>query len=220
MRDKQAIMSRLENPGVIAVVRAPSADLVLPACEALLKGGMVALELTMTTPGALKVVGEVLNEFGERAVIGIGTILDADTCQAAYDAGAEFTVTPVCRGDFVRIAKSANCPIMLGAYSPTEAQTAHEAGADYVKIFPGDVLGPSYIRGLLAPLPHLRIVPTGEIQSATVADFFRAGVVAVGMGGTLVSRQILDSGDWAALTSRARSFVEAALLYRKEIRQA
>jgi 2-dehydro-3-deoxyphosphogluconate aldolase/(4S)-4-hydroxy-2-oxoglutarate aldolase len=216
MRSKQEIMSRLENPGVIAVIRAPSGDLVSPACAALVEGGIIALELTMTTPGALEVVGQVAKEFGDRAVIGIGTILDADTCKAAYDAGAEFAVTPVCRGEFVAIAKKANRPIMLGAYSPTEAQTAHEAGADYVKIFPGDVLGPNYIKGLLAPLPHLRIVPTGEIQSGSVGDFFRAGVVAMGMGGTLVSREILEKRDWVALTARARSFVEAAAAFRKE----
>ena len=209
-------MSRLENPGVIAVIRAPSTDLVLLACEALLAGGMIALELTMTTPGALKAVGQAAKEFGERAVVGIGTIMDSDTCQAAYDAGAEFAVSPVFRGNLVAIAKRADRPIMLGAYSPTEAQNAHEAGADYIKIFPGDVLGPAYIRGLLAPLPHLRIVPTGEIQSGSVAEFFRAGVVAVGMGGSLVSREILDNRDWKALTSRARSFVEAAALGRSK----
>ena len=147
---------------------------------------------------------------GERALIGVGTVLDADTCRAAIAAGAEFVVTPICRTELVAIAHAAGCPIMLGAYTPTEAQLAHEAGADFVKLFPADSLGPGYVKALRAPLPHLRIVPTGGVDVQNVADFLKAGCAALGVGSSLVSAKILQAADWPELTRRASAFVTAA----------
>src|SRR5689334_1220593 len=129
MRTKEAICAALTNPGIVAVVRARSAEQVIPLSEALLAGGVIAIEITMTTPNAITAIRDAKKHFGERALIGVGTVLDRETCKAAIDAGAEFVVTPVCRTDFVEIAHNAGRPIMLGAYTPTEAQTAHEAGS-------------------------------------------------------------------------------------------
>ena len=143
-------------------------------------------------------------------MIGVGTVLDADTCRAAIAAGAEFVVTPICRTELVAIAHAAGCPIMLGAYTPTEAQLAHEAGADFVKIFPADSLGPSYIKALRAPLPHLRIVPTGGVDVHNIAEFLKAGCAALGVGSALVSAKILQEADWPELTRRAGALVNAA----------
>ena len=210
MRTKAEIISRLVKPGIIAVVRAQKAEQVPPLCEALLAGGVLAIEITMTTPNALAAIRDARARFGERALIGVGTVLDAKTCQAAIDAGAEFVVTPICRIELVKLAQAADRPIMLGAYTPTEAQLAHEAGADFVKIFPADTLGPGFIKSLRAPLPHLKIVPTGGVDVGNVAEFLKAGCAALGVGSSLVSTKILADADWPELTRRAKEFVKAA----------
>ncbi len=210
MRTKSEIISALTNPGIIAVVRAKSAEQVIPLSEALLAGGVTAIEITMTTPNAIAAIRDARGQLGERAVVGVGTVLDAETCRAAVDAGAEFVVTPICRPEFVSIAHSSGRSIMLGAYTPTEAQTAHEAGADFIKIFPADTLGPGYMKAIRAPLPHLRIVPTGGVDVGNVAEFLKAGCVALGVGSSLVSAKILQEANWPELTRRARQFVEAA----------
>ena len=210
MRTKPDIISLLTNPGIIAIVRAQQAAQVVPLFEALIAGGVRAIEITMTTPNALAAIREAREKIGERALIGVGTVLDADACRAAITAGAEFVVTPICRAELVAIAHAAGCPIMLGAYTPTEAQLAHEAGADFIKIFPADTLGPGYIKALRAPLPHLRIVPTGGVDVQNVADFLKAGCAALGVGSSLVSAKILQEADWAELTRRASAFVNAA----------
>jgi 2-dehydro-3-deoxyphosphogluconate aldolase / (4S)-4-hydroxy-2-oxoglutarate aldolase len=210
VRSKQQVISLLTNPGIVAVVRAKSTAQVRPLSEALLAGGVIAIEITMTTPNALEAIREARESFGERAVIGVGTVLDAATCQAALAAGAEFVVTPICRTELVPLAHAADRPIMLGAYTPTEAQLAHEAGADFIKIFPADTLGPGFIKSLRAPLPHLRIVPTGGVDVQNVADFLKAGCAALGVGSSLVSSKILQESDWPALTRKAAEFVAAA----------
>src|SRR5438045_913900 len=192
MRTKAEIISLLKNPGIIAVVRAQKAEQVLPLSEALLAGGVIAIEITMTTPNAIGAIEEARRKLGDRALIGVGTVLDSDTCRAAIAAGAEFVVSPICRLDLIPIAFAANRPVMLGAYTATEAQRAHEAGSDFIKIFPADTLGPNYIRALRAPLPHLNIVPTGGVDAGNVADWFKAGCAAVGVGSSLVSAKILQ----------------------------
>jgi 2-dehydro-3-deoxyphosphogluconate aldolase/(4S)-4-hydroxy-2-oxoglutarate aldolase len=210
MRSKQQIIEQLLNPGVIAVVRAKRADQAVPLAEALVAGGVIAVEITMTTPNAIAAIKEASDKLGDRALIGVGTVLDEATCQAAIDAGAQFIVSPICRRKLVPIAQRAGKPIMLGSYTPTEAQLAHEAGSDFIKIFPADTLGPNYIKALRAPLPHLKIVPTGGVDLKTIGDFFKAGVAAVGAGSSLISKDVLDKDDWATLTKTAAEFVKAA----------
>jgi 2-dehydro-3-deoxyphosphogluconate aldolase/(4S)-4-hydroxy-2-oxoglutarate aldolase len=214
MRSKSEIISLLCNPGIIAVVRAQRADQVLPLSEALISGGVTAIEITMTTPNAIAAIREARKKVGDRALVGVGTVLDAATCRAAIEAGAEFVVTPVCRPELVGIAHAAGRPIMLGAYTPTEAQTVHEAGSDFVKLFPANMLGPDYVKALRAPLPHLRLVPTGGVEVENVADFLKAGCAALGIGSSLVSAKILQEADWPELTRRAAAFVNAARLAR------
>src|ERR1022692_3116295 len=210
MRPKADIITLLTDPGIIAVVRAQQAAQVLPLSEALIAGGVRVIEITMTTPNALAAIREAREKLGERALIGVGTVLDMDTCRAAIKAGAEFVVTPICRTELVAIAHAADCPVMLGAYTPTEAQLAHEAGADFIKLFPADTLGVGYIKALRAPLPYLRIVPTGGVDVPNVAEFLKAGCAALGVGSSLVSAKILQDADWPDLTRRATAFVSAA----------
>ena len=207
MRRRAEVISLLTNPGVIAVVRAQRQEQVLPLAEALALGGVIAIEVTMTTPNAIEAIRETSRRLGERALIGVGTILDAKTCRDAIQAGAEFVVSPITKAEIVEAAHGSDRPVMLGAYTPTEAQTAHELGADFVKLFPADGLGPSYIKAIRAPLPHLRIVPTGGVDLNTAADFIKAGCAALGVGSSLVSTKLLHEGNWTELTRLAREFV-------------
>jgi 2-dehydro-3-deoxyphosphogluconate aldolase/(4S)-4-hydroxy-2-oxoglutarate aldolase len=210
MPSKAEIISRLTNPGVIAVVRALRFEQVIPLAEALVDGGIIAVEITLTTPEAIQAIRETSRHFGLRALVGVGTVLKPFDCQQALDAGAQFVVSPICRTELVALAHQANKPVMLGAYTPTEAQLAHEAGADFVKIFPADGLGASYVRALRAPLPHLRLVPTGGVDLKTISEFFRAGCPAVGAGSALITKEILQNDDWVQLAKRAREYVAAA----------
>jgi 2-dehydro-3-deoxyphosphogluconate aldolase/(4S)-4-hydroxy-2-oxoglutarate aldolase len=210
MRTKAQIIDQLLNPGVIAVIRAKRTAQAVPLAEALVAGGIIAVEITMSTPNAIAAIREASVRLGGRALIGVGTVLDEATCRAAIDAGAEFIVSPICRRELVTIAHRAGKPIMLGAYTPTEAQLAHEGGSDFIKIFPADGLGPNYIKALRAPLPHLKIVPTGGVDLKTIGEFFRVGCVAVGAGSSLISREVLGNDDWSTLTRTATAFVQAA----------
>ena len=208
MRSKSEIISLLTNPGIIAVVRAQKAEQVLPLSEALIAGGVIAIEITMTTPNAIEAIREASQAIGTRGLIGVGTVLDVPTCRAAIEAGAEFVVSPIMRPEIVVAAHAAGKPVMLGAYTPTETQLAHEAGADFIKVFPADKLGPEYIKALRAPLPHLRIVPTGGVDLQNAAAFLKAGCVALGVGSSLVSGQILRDANWPELIRLASEFVK------------
>jgi 2-dehydro-3-deoxyphosphogluconate aldolase/(4S)-4-hydroxy-2-oxoglutarate aldolase len=210
MRTCDQILQQLVDPGIIAVVRAQKPEQALPVAEALIAGGVIAVEITMTTPNAIEAIRTTKRVVGERGLIGVGTVLDVATCQAAIEAGAEFVVSPILRRELVPVAHAAGRPIMLGAYTPTEAQLAHEAGADFVKIFPADGLGPAYLKAIRAPLPHLRLVPTGGVDLNTAADFLKAGCAALGVGGSLVSVAILRDANWSELTRLARAYVEIA----------
>ena len=216
MRSKSEIIARLLDPGIIAVVRAQSAQQVVPLSEALIAGGVHAVEITMTTPNAIQAIRDATQKTGERGIIGVGTVLDVKTCQAALDAGAAFVVSPVLRPELVAVAHGADRPVMLGAYTPTEAQLAYEAGADFIKIFPADGLGPNYVKALRAPLPHLRIIPTGIAKTEDVTGFLKAGCPAVGLGSLLVTRQILQESNWSELTRLSREFVSMARRARSD----
>jgi len=210
MRSKTEIMEAMLDPGVIAVVRARSREQVIPLATALLEGGIRAIEITMTTPEAIEAIAAATRHFGADAVIGVGTVLQLATCNEAMAAGAEFVVSPVIRPEIAEAASGAGRPVMLGAYTPTEAQAAFEAGSDFIKLFPADTLGAAYIKAIRAPLPHLKIVPTGGVTAANIGDFFRAGCPAVGAGSSLISAKVLETNDWAELTRSAKEFAEAA----------
>ncbi len=205
---KAQIIERLVNPGIIAVVRARSLKQARPLSEALLAGGVTAIEITMTTPDAIEAIRETSAALGQKALIGVGTVLDSKTAQQAIDAGAQFVVTPVLKPEIVPIAHGAGKPVMLGSYSPTEAQEAHSSGCDFVKLFPADGLGASYIKAIRAPLPHLKIVPTGGVNLDTMESFLKAGCVALGVGSSMITKDILDNNDWTKLTANAKAFVE------------
>jgi 2-dehydro-3-deoxyphosphogluconate aldolase/(4S)-4-hydroxy-2-oxoglutarate aldolase len=212
-RARQRTVDQIVAAGAVAVVRLPSARLVREAVNALHAGGVRGIELTMTTPDALAVIEELARWMGGELLVGAGSVLGADAARRAVDAGAEYVVSPVFRQAVLDEAHRLGVPAMPGAFTPTEILDAHEAGADLVKVFPSDALGPAFIRGVLAPMPFLRLMPTGGVTPDNVGDWLRAGAHAVGLGSALVDPTLVASGDLAALTERARRVtaqVEAA----------
>ena len=207
--NKPEIIHGIINPGIVAVIRADSSDQLVSLAGALVDGGVTTMEITMTTPNALQVISETVKKFGNRLLMGVGSVLDSETCRAAILAGAEFVVTPVTRVDVIRLCNRYGKPIISGAYTPTEALLGHESGADFIKIFPADQVGPTFIKNLLAPMPMLQIIPTGGVTVDTAASFVQAGCVALAAGTSLVGRESLKNRDWKKITSTAAAFVEA-----------
>ena len=207
---KMDLVQRLTDPGVIAILRTDNSDKLLDAIQALVAGGIKAVEVTMTTPAALKVVGQARAALGDKIAMGVGSVLDSETARQAMLEGAQFVVTPVVRPSVIEICNRYGAPVACGAMTPTEALTAHELGADFVKIFPAENLGPSYMTSILAPLPMLQLIPTGGVTPQNVPEYFKAGCAAVGAGSTLLTKDIFESANWPALSMRAAEFVAAA----------
>jgi 2-dehydro-3-deoxyphosphogluconate aldolase / (4S)-4-hydroxy-2-oxoglutarate aldolase len=212
---KSDILHRMLYPGVIAVIRADNSSQLLDAARAMAEGGLTAMEVTMTTPNALEVIRSVVKELGDRVLMGVGTVLDDVTARLALLAGAEYVVTPVLRPDVIALCRRYSKPVVSGAYTPTEALTAHEAGADFIKLFPADTLGPKYIKALKGPLPQLEIIPTGGVDVKNCGEWIKAGCAAVGAGGSLIGKDVLAKKDWKTLTEVSRQFVEAVAAARK-----
>lgn len=206
---KADIFQRLLDPGIIAIIRAESSEQLVDAAGALLAGGVSVMEVTMTTPNALQTITAVTQRFGDKVLMGVGSVIDAQTARDAVAAGAEFIVTPVTKPEVIATAKQLGKPIASGAFTPTECLLAHESGADFVKLFPAEFHGPAYVKTLLAPLPQLRIIPTGGVTPQTAGAFLAAGSVALGVGSALVSKEILRDRDWPQLTARAAELLGA-----------
>jgi 2-dehydro-3-deoxyphosphogluconate aldolase / (4S)-4-hydroxy-2-oxoglutarate aldolase len=206
--NRQRTVERLTEACLVAVIRTSKAEQVIPVCEACLEGGITALEITLTTPNAIELINTASTRFGQNAIVGAGSVLNAERCRAAAEAGAEFVVSPISKQEIAVTAHELDRAVMLGAYTPTEAQLAHEMGADFIKIFPADKLGPGYIKALRAPMPHLRIVPTGGVDLKTAADFLKAGCPALGVGSSLLAPELLKAGDWKGLAALAAEFVK------------
>ena len=206
-RTRQALTEEIIACGAIAVVRLKSADGVLRAIEAIREGGVRAIELTMTTPNAVGLLAEARRAFGDDVLVGIGSVLDVEQTRRAVDAGARYVVSPVFRRAVMDEAHRLGVPAMPAGFTPTEILDAHEAGADIVKITPAEVLGPAFIKGVLAPMPFLRLMPTGGVTTENVGEWLRAGAVAVGVGSALVDAKLVAAGEFATLTERARRMV-------------
>ncbi|MFM2031328.1 MAG: hypothetical protein RLZZ297_93 [Chloroflexota bacterium] len=192
---------------VIAIVRLDNYDRALAVAEALLAGGINAIEYTLTGEGACAAVYKVRQALGERMLVGVGTVLSEQDAADSISAGAQFLVTPAVRPKVIKKAVKAGIPVCCGAYTPTEMLTAHEAGAEFVKVFPARTLGPNYIKDVLAPLPFLKLIPTGGIDASNLQTYLRAGAVGVGIGGSLVTAKDVAAADWQQLTNGARACI-------------
>lgn len=202
-------MHRIEECGIVAIIRANSSNELIEAAVAIQTGGVDVIEITMTTPDALQVISEVSARLGKAVLIGVGSVLDSETARAAMLAGAEFVVSPVTKPDIIEICNRYGRVVIPGAFTPTEILYAWETGADYVKVFPSSGVGPSYIKDIKAPLPQIPLIPTGGINANNAAEFLNAGASALGVGSALVSSDIIDSGNFTILTERAEKLVDA-----------
>jgi 2-dehydro-3-deoxyphosphogluconate aldolase/(4S)-4-hydroxy-2-oxoglutarate aldolase len=205
---KDVILRSILDIGVVPVVRTSSAESAIRAIEAVYRGGIRAAEITMTVPGAIKALEKLADAFGDKLVLGAGTVLDPETARICMLAGAEFFVTPALNVKTIEMAKRYSKVIMPGALTPTEVVTAWEAGADFVKVFPcGALGGAKYIKALKAPLPHIEMVPTGGVSLETTADFLRAGAAAVAVGAELIDAKTISEGRYEVFEERARQFL-------------
>ena len=211
---RQALVNEIIGCGAIAVVRLSDSAGVIRAIKAILAGGIRAIELTMTTPDAIAMIGETRRVFGDDVLLGVGSVLDAQSTRLAVEAGARYVVSPVFRPAIIDEAHRLGVPAMPGAFSPTEILDAHDGGADVVKITPAEVLGIAFLKGVLAPMPFLRLMPTGGVTPENVGDWLRAGAVAVGVGSALVDPKLVASGDFATLTERARRMAASVMQER------
>jgi 2-dehydro-3-deoxyphosphogluconate aldolase/(4S)-4-hydroxy-2-oxoglutarate aldolase len=206
--DKATKLNLIREGGVIAIMRARSSDQLIAAADAIKRGGVQVIEVTMTTPGALGVIAQASEKYGAEVLFGAGSVLDAETARAAILAGAGFIVAPTLNLDVVALCNRYSIPVVPGCYTPTEMLTAWEAGADMVKLFPASVGGPNLVKAILAPLPQLEIVPVGGVNLDTAAEFIAKGAAALGVGSSLINQKLLDAGDMKELTCRAETFIQ------------
>ncbi len=207
--EKAKVLQVIEDDGVVAVVRAKSGESLVKVAEAIAAGGVRAIEITFTTPDALEVIRAVRKACGASNVIGAGTVLDAETARAAILAGAQFVVAPSTDPATVELCRRYSVPVMPGALTPTEVVRAWQAGADLVKIFPANVMGPGYLKDLAGPLPQVKLTPTGGVDVKTIGEYIKAGAAACGVGSALVDAKLVDAGKFAELTDRAKALIAA-----------
>ncbi len=202
-------IAHIERTRLIAIVRLEQYDRALEVAQALVEGGIRAIEFTLTGLGVTAAIARTRAALGETACIGAGTVLSPQAVQEVAAAGAQFEVTPVLNTKVIDACHTYHLPIICGALTPTEIQTAHEAGAELIKVFPVRQLGPQYISDVLAPLPQVRLVPTGGVTPQNAGAYLKAGAVAVGIGGNLVSAHAVASSDWTQITHQARTCIQA-----------
>ena len=206
MREDQ--LRQVLDCGIVAVVRSPESEQLVEVARALADGGVRVVEITMSVPNALDVLRRVRQALGDRVLLGAGTVLDPETARAALLAGAEFIVAPTVNLEVIRLCRRYDKLVMPGAFTPTEILTAWEAGADVIKVFPADVLGPAFFKAMRGPLPQIRLMPTGGVDLTTAADFLRAGACCLGVGSQLVEPKAVAEGNFERIRDLARQYVQ------------
>ncbi|HDP67474.1 MAG TPA: bifunctional 4-hydroxy-2-oxoglutarate aldolase/2-dehydro-3-deoxy-phosphogluconate aldolase [Candidatus Marinimicrobia bacterium] len=213
---RAVILETLERSGIIAVIRLRSADKLTEIIDALISGGIQALEITMTTPNAVEIIRDTSQNLSADFIIGAGTVLDSDTAVAVIRAGAQFVVSPVFKPEIISVVHQYDKVAIPGAFSATEILAAWESGADMVKVFPATVLGLRYFKDIHGPLPQVKLTPTGGVSLSNAEEFIRCGAVCLGVGSALLDKELIRKQDWTALTQRARQFKAAVARGRTE----
>jgi 2-dehydro-3-deoxyphosphogluconate aldolase / (4S)-4-hydroxy-2-oxoglutarate aldolase len=208
------IAAAVESFGVVAIIRLKDAARLRGVVDALAAGGVRALEVTMTVPGAIDLIRELAPTLSSEFLLGAGTVVDAKTAAAVVDAGARFVVSPVFRPEVVRACHERGVPAMPGCFSPTEILAAHDCGADIIKVFPATALGPQFIKDVRAPLPQVKLMPTGGVSIENAGDWIRAGAAAVGVGSALLDAVAIESGRFEAISANARRIIDAVAAAR------
>ncbi|MHB8391273.1 MAG: bifunctional 4-hydroxy-2-oxoglutarate aldolase/2-dehydro-3-deoxy-phosphogluconate aldolase [Acidobacteriaceae bacterium] len=215
MMDKSTIMQHMRELGLVPVLRATSAEEAMPLADAILAGGIDILEVTMTVPGAIRVIEQLADHHGDKLLLGAGTVLDAETARNCLLAGAQFIVSPALDLRTIELCRRYSVPVMPGALTPTEILTAWQAGADVVKVFPCSALGGAkYLKALQGPLPQIQIIPTGGVSLGTAEEFLAAGAFALGVGGDLVDAKAAREGRTSVITENARKYLAIVKKFR------
>ncbi len=204
---KEDQLRQVLDTGIVAVVRSQDSEQLVEVVRALADGGVTVVEITMSVPGALDVVRAARAALGDRVLLGAGTILDPETCRLAILAGAEYIVAPTLNFDVIRMCRRYDKLVMPGAFTPTEILAAWEAGADIVKVFPADVVGPAFFKALKGPLPQVRVMPTGGVDLTTAASFLKAGACCLGIGGQLVEPRAIAERNFNGIRDLAQQYV-------------
>lgn len=199
----------MSDAGVVAVIRARSKDQLIGIAEALLEGGVPSIEVTMSTPKAIAGIEMLADKMGDKAIIGVGTVIDAATARDAIAAGAQFVLSPITDPEVIATTIRYGKVCVPGAFTPTEILRAWTLGGDVIKVFPSTAVGPQYFKDILAPLPQLRLTPTGGVDIKNAGDWIKAGAVCIGVGSALVTKDALANNDWASITQNAKTFVDA-----------
>lgn len=213
---RETTVQNIANVGIVAVIRADNGEVLADVTEALVAGGVTAIEVTFTVPKAHKVLEYVADRFGDKIQLGAGTVLDAETARIAILAGAEFIVSPIVDIPTIEISHRYDKAMMPGALTPTEVVKAWQAGADVVKIFPSDLTGPGYLKALKGPLPQIRMMPTGGVNLDTANAFLKAGACALGVGGSLVEKSAIASGNMDRIRDLAKQYVDIVQQFRAD----
>ncbi|WP_339732519.1 bifunctional 4-hydroxy-2-oxoglutarate aldolase/2-dehydro-3-deoxy-phosphogluconate aldolase [uncultured Gimesia sp.] len=212
---RHADFTQVVDRGAVAIIRAQSGELLVDVSKAIYAGGLDVIEVTFTVPGVLDILAQVKRELGDKILLGAGTVLDTETARAAILAGAEFIVTPTVNTDVIELCNRYDKLIMTGAFTPTEVLTAWEAGADIIKIFPAFVGGPAYLKALHGPLPQIPLMPTGGVDLETLPAYLNAGACAVGLGSSLVTKQMVESGDLDGIQKLTTEYMNQIAEIRK-----
>src|SRR5947209_442476 len=211
---KESQLRHVLDSGIVAVVRSPDSQQLVEVCRALADGGVGVVEITLSVPDALDVLRQVRRALGDRVLLGAGTVLDPETARAVLLAGAEYVVAPTVNLDVIRLCQRYDKLVMPGAFTPTEILTAWEAGADVVKVFPADVVGPAFFKALRGPLPQVRLMPTGGVDLTTAAAFLKAGACALGIGSQLVEPKAVAERNFDRIRDLARQYVAIVKQFR------
>lgn len=215
MQDKQQVLQRIREAGLLAVIRGPSKALTLQTVDALIAGGVKGIEITYTTPEAEAVVAALAQKYGDNILLGMGTLTEPKQAISAKAAGASFVVSPICEPELVKAMVASDLVCMAGALTPTEIYQAHQLGVDVVKVFPGSLTGPSYIKAIHGPFPYIKIMPTGGVSKQNIHEWFAAGAFAVGAGSALCPKDMVLKGDFAEISKLAADFMAVVTSSRK-----
>ena len=205
---KEIILNEILKTKVVAVLRIKEPDKLKKVIDALYKGGITVLEITMTVPNAIQLIEKMSKELDKNIVLGVGSVLNKSVAEDAIKAGAKYVVSPVLKKEIIETAHKFDVPVMPGCFTPTEIQTAYEYGADIIKVFPADVVGMAFFKAVLAPLPHLKLMPTGGVSLTNAGEWLKAGACAVGVGSALLDKKAIKDENYSVLTQNAKTIIE------------
>ena len=216
---REEILNQILERKTVAVIRLKDSEKLKKVIEALALGGVTVAEITMTVPNAIDLIKKISNEVSGNIIVGVGSVLNSETANAAIKAGAKYVVSPILKEDIIQTAHEYDVPVMPGCFTPTEIYNAYELGADVIKVFPADSLGVNFFKGVLAPMPFLKLMPTGGVTLTNVVDWLKAGAVAVGLGTSLLNKEAIENENYNLLTQNAKTVVDGINQYLSRVKK-